>query len=205
MINWPEAYAYLLSCPPHRSREQLLRLASGKVKVKAARPKIRLPRGVKAKAKLAPIPKLKKELDRVFSLFIRQRDAREGNGYGYCVTCGHFAHWKDMDCGHYVPRQDLATRWDERNCHLQCKSDNGFRGGEPEKMAAYIDTIYGKGTAEELRARAKQPFRLTRYWLTEQIAKYKALVGERSEPGERLRDPAPSPVTSLSPQPKDQP
>lgn len=185
-MNWPEVVAYLQSCPPARAKEQLLRLAMGKCRVKPVRARIRLPRGQKAKAS---IPKLKKELDRVFSIFIRCRGANDV-GIGYCKTCGRTDHWTNMDCGHYQPRQDMATRWDEKNCHLQCKSCNGFRGGEPEKMAAHIDLKYGEGTAASLRAQARQPFKLNRQWLEAKIAHYKNLIGEA---------PNPSNISSSSP------
>ena len=88
-----------------------------------------------------------------------------------------------MDCGHYQPRQDMATRWDEQNCHLQDKGCNGFRGGEAEKMAAYIDTKYEPGTAARLRIKARQPVRHNRQWMESLIAHYKVLIGESSSPG----------------------
>lgn len=140
---------------------------------KPVRPRVRLPKGVK----LETLPKLKKELDRVFSIFIRSRDALQVN-IGVCVTCGHIAAWREMDCGHYIPRQDLSTRWEEKNCHLQCKSCNGFRGGEAEKMAAYIDRRYVSGTAIYLRQLAKITFRPSRDWLKSRITYYKKQIGE---------------------------
>lgn len=174
MINWAEAYAWLISQPPGKAQAQLLRLASTKVRIKPPRPKVKLPRGQRKES----IPKLKKELDRVFSIFIRTRDCGLSL-YGMCRTCRNtYPSWKEMDAGHYVPRQDLATRWDEKNVHLQCKRCNGFRGGEPEKMAAYIDSFYGPGTAESLRAQSKRPFKLSRSWLEGKIKEYKGKIRE---------------------------
>jgi hypothetical protein len=134
-------------------------------------------REARFKPLMMPVPKLKKELDRVFSIFIRTRDTK-GETMGFCVTCGHCAPWRDMDCGHYQPRQDLNTRWDEKNCHLQCKPCNGFRGGAAEAMAIYIDKIYGSGTAEILRAKARQSLKLDRHKLQLWINHYKRLIGE---------------------------
>ena len=190
MVNWPEAVAYLQSCPPAKAKEQLLRLAMGKCRIKTPKPKIRLPRGAKPKVKKESVSKLKKELDRVFSLYIRQRGA-DHNGMTHCVTCGYPAHWKEMDAGHYVPRQDLATRWDPRNVWTQCKRCNGFRGGEPEKMAAHINLTIDDGAASALREQAKKPFKLSPWWLREQIAKYKALISDAECVGEGQR-PEPS-------------
>ena len=142
-------------------------------KVKPYKPAIKFPKGTERKS----IPWLKKELDRVFSIFIRTRDSNE-YGIGRCVTCGYPSLWQKLDAGHYVPRQDLATRWDERNVHPQCKKCNGFRGGEPEKMAAYIDETYGAGAAEQLRTKATGKFKLDRQWLEMKIKYYKGVINE---------------------------
>lgn len=179
--SWLEAKAWLdshPSAPRILAQEVAKRAGVALRKAKPFRAATRLPRALKTKTAKTAIPKLKKELDRVFSIFIRRRDASPYSDLGKCCTCTHVAHWREMDCGHYAPRQDLATRWDERNCHLQDKSCNGFRGGEPEKMAAYIDAKYGAGTAASLRAQARQPFRLNRQWLEQKIAHYKVLIGE---------------------------
>ena len=170
---WIAAHLYCQShsVPPILAQEAAKRYRAAMRKAIPAKASIRVPRGVK----VASIPKLKKELDRVFSLFIRQRDSND-LGYGACATCDYIAPWREMDCGHYQPRQDMATRWGERNCHLQCKSCNGFRGGEPEKMALYIDVTYGTGTSELLRALARQPFRPTRTWMEMKITEYKAMI-----------------------------
>ena len=140
-------------------------------KVVPYKPKIKFPKGI------APvtIPKLKKELDRVFSLFIRQRDS-DFHGNGRCVTCGVFREKSKLQAGHYVPRQFLATRWEPENVHSQCGACNGFRGGEQEKMAAYIDAMYGTRTAEALTVQRRLKFRPTRDWLDVQIKHYKEKI-----------------------------
>jgi len=97
--------------------------------------------------------KLIKELDRLFSIFIRRRDSTDG--IGKCVTCGKMKVWKTMDCGHFIGRQHSATRWEEKNCALQCKQCNGFEEGQKYIFAKRIDEIYGEGTAEMLRIKSK--------------------------------------------------
>lgn len=134
--------------------------------------------GVQFEPIFSPAKKLKKELDRLFSLFIRQRDSDPDTGIGRCVTCGVPRHWREMDCGHYCPRQDLNTRWDEKNCALQCGRCNGFRGGEAEKFAEAIDKRYGNGTAELLRAKSKMKVKMDRHKLQIWIDHYKKLVRE---------------------------
>lgn len=175
-MNWANAMAFLLK-PQGSPPRDLLAYVSRRVRVRPVKPKIKLPRGMKAKPKKVPLPKLKKELDRVFSIFTRQKLA-DPQGMVACVTCGKVYHWKDLDAGHYVPRQDLATRWEEINVWPQCRPDNAFRGGEPEKMAKYIDEKCGPGMAEVLRAQARQPFKLQRSWLEQKIAHYRGLIHE---------------------------
>ena len=86
----------------------------------------------------------KKEADKWFSRFIRQRDK------GQCYTCPHRNDPKKMQCGHFVPRQYTATRYDERNNHCQCYACNMFYGGQPDIYALNLERDYGKGIVEEL-------------------------------------------------------
>lgn len=174
-LKWLEADQY---CKTHHVPSVLAKVASDKARVamrKAipAKPVIRLPGGQKKET----LPRLKKELDRVFSIVIRTARI-DGNGYTRCVTCGRVDQWKRMDAGHYVPRQDLATRWAVENVWPQCKPCNGFRGGEPEKMAEWIDKVYGIGAAAKLRETAKSHFKLSRHWLTERIEFFKSMISK---------------------------
>jgi len=52
---------------------------------------------------------LEKELDRVFSIFIRMREANE-NGIVHCISCGKAVHWTAMDNGHYIARAQQVRR-----------------------------------------------------------------------------------------------
>ena len=90
-----------------------------------------------------------KSADKQFSIFIRLRDSNK-QGYAKCCTCWRKKHWKKMDCGHYIKRQFLSTRWDERNCAIQCKSCNKFEQGAQDKHAEYIRKKYGQKVLDEL-------------------------------------------------------
>ena len=94
---------------------------------------------------------LKGKLDRLFSEYIRRRDA-DYAGYCRCVTCGKVQHWREMDAGHFVPRDRIATRWDETNVHPQCRECNRFRSGKQYEHGMAIDRIHGPGTAARLWA-----------------------------------------------------
>lgn len=103
--------------------------------------------------------KKKDKLDEIFSKFIRLRDSFDGT-FGACITCGRIKQIKYMDCGHYQKRQHLATRWDEKNCALQCKRCNAFEQGRDSVFAQRIDERYGKGTAEMLRIKSHNMCRM---------------------------------------------
>ena len=95
------------------------------------------------------ISKLKKKLDKVFSEFIRRRNA-DHLGFINCFTCGVKKHWKEQQAGHFQSRSHHSTRWDEVNVQVQCVKCNMFRQGEQYKFGLYLDERYGKGTAKEL-------------------------------------------------------
>ena len=123
------------------------------------------------------ISKLKKELDKWFSLYIRLRDATD-EGLAQCFTCGKVTHYKSggMQNGHFQSRSFLSTRFDEENCQPQCVACNMFRQGEQYKFALNLDAKYGEGKAEELEILAKSVVKFTRYDYEDKISYYGTLV-----------------------------
>ncbi len=113
---------------------------------------------------------LVKKLDKVFSLYIRQRYAK--NGIVECVTCGTKKHWKEVDAGHFCSRRHYSTRWEPQNVHVQCKSCNGFHAGQNYLMGKYIDKKYGCGTADELIKLSRQIKKFTDNDLKDLINRY---------------------------------
>lgn len=88
------------------------------------------------------IKSLKSKLDRLFSIYIRLRDS-DKNGYCRCISCGKFNHWKDVDCGHFVNRSHMSTRYNERNCHAQCRKCNRFDEGNNIGYTRGLIKLYG--------------------------------------------------------------
>tara|TARA_R110000787_G_scaffold12678_5_gene40760 strand:+ start:10195 stop:10605 length:411 start_codon:yes stop_codon:yes gene_type:complete len=122
------------------------------------------------------ISKLKKELDKWFSLFIRLRDATD-EGLVQCFTCGCVKPYnKGMQCGHFQSRKHLATRWDEENCQVQCVGCNMFKAGEQYKFSLNLDAKYGEGTSEELERIARKTLKTQSYWYESEVSYYKDLV-----------------------------
>ena len=125
---------------------------------------------------MTSISKLKKELDKWFSLYIRLRDANDF-GLVQCFTCGVVKPYnKGMQCGHFQSRSHLSTRFDEVNCQPQCVGCNMFKQGEQYKFALNIDAKYGEGTAQELQFLSKTTLKITRVEYNEKITYYKEAV-----------------------------
>ena len=72
--------------------------------------------------------KLKKELDKVFSQYIRWAYA-DDSGMVECYTCNVVKHVKEMHNGHFQSRKHTSTRWHENNCRPQCVKCNMFMQG----------------------------------------------------------------------------
>ena len=128
---------------------------------------------MKTMKKTKPISKLKKELDAVFSKWIRQRDE------GQCYTCPKKDDPKYMQCGHFVPRQYLSVRYDEVNCHCQCYACNMLYNGQPSAYAQRLEKEYGSGTVEMLERKRNKITKLEPSWYMEMLEEYKERLAAR--------------------------
>jgi len=126
------------------------------------------------------ITKLKKELDKVFSLYIRQRDmlVPDGTDYVVCFTCSSVKHWKEMHAGHFMSRKHLSTRWDLENVQVQCPKCNLFGQGEQYQFGIMLDVKYGPGTADKLKAYTKLTIKMTSADYEEMIDIYKKKLAQ---------------------------
>lgn len=118
--------------------------------------------------------KLIKKLDKVFSLYIRLRYAK--NEIAQCFTCGKKDHYKRLQCGHFQSRKHYSTRWDEINCQVQCAGCNVFRYGEQFVFGKNLDMEFGKGCSESLYYKAKETVKYSTSDLNELITKYTLLI-----------------------------
>ena len=111
--------------------------------------------------KTKSISKLKTELDKWFSLYIRLRESEEG--LVQCFTCNKVSHYKSgMQNGHFQSRRHHSTRWNETNCQVQCVKCNLYEQGEQFKFGLALDGKYGGGTAEELEFLARTIMKVSR-------------------------------------------
>lgn len=124
-------------------------------------------------------PNLVKKLDRLFSLYIRLRDAMP-NGYVRCISCGKIKTFDDVDCGHFYSRTHMATRFDEDNCNAECKFCNRFSA---DHLIAYQTNLIRKigiSRFEKLGLKAKSTCHWLDSELEERIKYYSQKVNELS-------------------------
>ena len=125
------------------------------------------PLRARSKPKVKTQAWLKKELDRVFSIYIRQKYDKS------CYTCGKVG---TLQNGHFVSRQYIATRWDENNCRPQCVGCNIFGNGKPLDFEERLKKDLGDDFVEEMKLTRHQSLKLDRHWYTAEIEKYKLLI-----------------------------
>lgn len=97
----------------------------------------------------------KEQLDRIFSTYIRMRDA-DSNGMVQCYCCGKLLPWKQSQNMHYVPRQHMSLRFNEVNCHAGCVKCNYYDNGNIEEYILHLKKDYGNDIAERLAIAKKQ-------------------------------------------------
>ena len=139
---------------------------------------IAIPKGQK-KAKKPTLAKLKKDLDGLWSQYIRRKDAV--GGIAQCVTCGVQKPWKEQQCGHFVSRVHLSTRWLEQNTAVQCYSCNVLRGGNYIEYAVWMEANWGFQAIRDLRELKHTNLKISRSGYEERIEEVKALLAELDE------------------------
>lgn len=120
--------------------------------------------------------KLKKKLDAIFSLYIRQKYADQ-NGMVKCYTCTTVKHWKEMQNGHWIPRNNLATRFSEENCRVQCVGCNMFQKGRPDVFA--VNLIREGVDIVALQQTRYKIFKIDSIWYEEQIQKFSTALSTK--------------------------
>ena len=123
-------------------------------------------------AKKPTVAKLKKELDKVFSQYIRLKYA-DHNGMCECFTCGTQKHWKNIQAGHFMSRRHMATRWHEDNVKPQCVKCNMFSQGEQYRFGVNLGD-----KAIEMEELSRTTMKFATFELQELIADYKIKIQE---------------------------
>ncbi len=126
----------------------------------------------KTNKKKKTIRALIKDLDKVFSIWIRQR-GMDSRGFNTCFTCGARKHWKELQNGHYVSRAHRSLRWDERNCNPQDAACNLFKAGAMDVYAIRLLALYGDNILIDLQREKHKVKKWTRMELESMLEKYK--------------------------------
>lgn len=118
---------------------------------------------------------LVKKLDKVFSQYIRLRDALP-NGTFRCPTCGRILPFAKGDCSHLYSRRHMATRFDEDNCVMECAYDNRFNSEHLIKLNQYVLNRIGETRYKMLSVKAHSTKKWSCWELEELIKYYSVLV-----------------------------
>ena len=116
------------------------------------------------------------KLDAVFSKYIRAKDAK--NGVVKCVTCRKYLNSNEAHAGHYIGRRHMATRFDEKNVHVQCVFCNTFNEGAKDEYSLYLVNAYGPGILEELNRKKHMIAKFETFQLELMITEYKKKLSE---------------------------
>ena len=151
-----ESGHYAISC---------LKTPKKPIKSRSVKPKVVKAKTTKPKAKKRSW--YVKELDRVFSLYIRQTKKP------VCVTCGKKDDPKNLQNGHYYSRGKLPTRWVEDNCWPQCVGCNVFKSGNYTEYALFMLKELGEPRMRELHQLANSGEKIPTPVIREKIEEYK--------------------------------
>lgn len=125
-------------------------------------------------------------LDTVFSRYIRLRDAMEG-GMFRCISCGKIKPIEQADCGHFHSRTHMSTRFDEDNCHAECRYCNRFSA---DHIIGYRENLIkkiGEQRFKLLDIKAHETKKWSHFELEQLTKYYRALVQKlQKEKGIRL-------------------
>ena len=120
---------------------------------------------------------LKEVLINIFHLFIRLRDARK-DGTFQCISCGRILPFERSDCGHYINERHSATRYNEDNCHAQCRTCNLFKRGNPEEFRKALVRKYGEEKVEALERMKNDISKMSESDYQEKIFYYEERINE---------------------------
>jgi len=107
--------------------------------------------------------KLVKDLDNIFSKYIRARD-------GKCIVCGTTVNLQN---GHLFSRKAFSTRWSEINCSTQCRNCNYIHTFDFEPYRNAFVKKYGQEQYDKLYLKFKSPLKISNSELELMILYYK--------------------------------
>ena len=133
--------------------------------------------GKSTKKKPESRSKLVKQLDAVFSQYIRLSQS-DSDGFGECITCGVRLYWKEAQACHFFTRGRYPTRWDEDNIKFGCYRCNVLLKGNYINYTRYMLDSYSREFIDELEYKSLNGPKITTPELREMLEYYKKEVKE---------------------------
>lgn len=134
------------------------------------------------------LPRLKKKLDKIFSEYVRLRDADQ-NGNCVCCTCGEIGYWasglRGMHAGHFHGKKGKA-RYDEQQVHAQCYTcnmvwDRAGQKGRPREYTIFMSKRYGQKTVDRILKEKFEVYKLRCSDIEEMINHYEDQIEKLKE------------------------
>ena len=132
---------------------------------------IKKPKKIKKKTRW----KLVKELDAIYSLYIRLRDCMKW-WRTFCPLCNWYGTYKDAQNMHFITRGCYALRWYDKNCHSGCVRCNVFLNGNYIEYTRWMIERYGLEFVDELRSLRNEVYIIKNPEIEEKIDFYKKTV-----------------------------
>lgn len=137
-----------------------------------------------AKRNDSPLIKAKKDLWKIFSMFIRMRDCFAATGTldnGFCCTCGRPKTYKTLQAGHFIPGREDSILFEPTCVHAQCYRCNVKRSGEWVKYYRFMERKYGLARIDYLMRLSEQKREIDIKWITSTALYYLHKIDELRE------------------------
>lgn len=112
--------------------------------------------------------------DKITSQLVRKM-YKTGNNFIKCFTCGKILHFNEAECGHFIPRRHLKTRWLLDNLRPQCNNCNSKLHGNLEIFEEKLEKN-SPGIIEKLKNLANETTHISDIDIVELIEEYKTLI-----------------------------
>ena len=116
-----------------------------------------------------------KELDSIFSKYIRLRDC---NKNGRCISCNSPISYSTCDAGHFISRRHMSTRFCGYNVNAQCVECNRFKNGNIENYRNGLIRKYGEGIVKMIETNSNSIMKVTTEEIQSLIEFYKKEIKE---------------------------
>lgn len=150
-----------------------------------------------AKRQDSPLVKAKKDLCKIFSMYIRMRDCFAATGTldkGICCTCGRPYPIKKLQAGHFIPGRMDSILFEPTCVHAQCYRCNMRRQGEWVKYYRFMQKKYGDAHIVYLMELSEQPREINEEWVITTAVYYLAKIDELKEIYDKRRQRAKAPA-----------